>query len=322
MLRPMQPSVMEALEPAFRLHRLDAAPDPQALLAAIGPRIRGLAVNAHAAVDAALMDRLPNLEIVASFGVGYDTVDAAEAGRRGIVVTNTPDVLTDEVADLAVGLLLAAVRQIPQAERHLRAGLWPQRSFPLTASLRGRTVGILGLGRIGRAIARRLEGFGVDIAYHGRSAQADVAYAYHPTLVGLARAADVLMIVAPGGPETRGIVDAAVLEALGPEGILVNVARGSLVDEPALARALAEGTILGAGLDVYADEPRVPADLLGLDHVVLLPHVGSGSVATRAAMGRLVVDNLLAWFEGRPPLTPVPETPVPAGRGAHRGVSR
>lgn len=308
LLRPMQPLVMEALARAFHLHRLDQAASTEGFLAEVGSRIRGMAVNAHAPVDAVLIDRLPNLEIVASFGVGYDTIDVAAARRRGIVVTNTPDVLSDEVADLALGLLLATVRQIPQADRYLRAGRWPEKSFPLTATLRGRTVGILGLGRIGRAIAQRLEGFGVAIAYHGRTPQ-DVAYAYHPTLLDLARASDVLMVVAPGGPETRGIVNAAVLQALGPEGIVVNVARGSLIDEAALIAALRTGTILGAGLDVFAAEPHVPAELTAMDHVVLLPHVGSGSVQTRAAMGQLVVDNLTAWFTGKGPLTPVPETP-------------
>lgn len=312
MLKPMLASVGEALTPAFDLHRLDAATDRDAFLAEVGPRIRGLAVNAQAKVDGPLLDRLPNLEIVANFGVGYDTIDAAEAGRRGVVVTNTPDVLTDEVADLAIGLLLATVRQIPQADRYLRAGRWPEKPFPLTASLRGRRVGILGLGRIGRAIARRLEGFGVAVAYHGRRPQGDVPYAYHPTLVGLAQAVHVLMVVAPGGAGTDGLVDAAVLAALGPEGILINVARGSVVDEAALVAALEAGTIHAAGLDVFAAEPHVPERLVALDRVVLLPHVGSGTHETRAAMGQLVVDNLISWFEGRGPLTPVAETPWPA----------
>ncbi|WP_156648421.1 2-hydroxyacid dehydrogenase [Methylobacterium sp. Leaf108] len=309
LLKAMQPSVMEALAARFTLHRLDLAADGAAFLAEIGPRIRGLAVGAQAPVDAALLAKLPAIEIVASFGVGYDTIDVRTAAGRGIVVTHTPDVLDEEVADLTLGLLLATVRQIPQADRHLRAGHWPQRSFPLTATLRGRRVGILGLGRIGRAVARRLEGFGVAIAYHGRNRQADVAYDYHPSLLGLAQAVDVLIVVAPGGPATRGMVDAAVLAALGPEGILVNVARGSVVDEDALVAALTAGTIRSAGLDVYAGEPQVPAALVALDQVVLLPHVGSGTDHTRAAMGRLVVDNLRSWFDGGGPLTPVPETP-------------
>ena len=311
LLKPMQPSVMEALARRFTLHRADTAPDAEAFYAEVGPRIRAMATGAQAPVDDALLAHLPNLEIVASFGVGYDTIDTASAAARGVVVTNTPDVLSDEVADLELGLLLATLRQIPQADRYLRAGHWPTRPYPLTPTLRGRTIGILGLGRIGRAIATRLEGFGVAIDYHGRRRQPEVPYTYHATLPDMARAVDVLLVVAPGGPGTDGLVDAAVLAALGPEGILINVARGSVVDEAALIAALHDGTILGAGLDVFAREPHVPAELVALDHVVLLPHVGSGSVHTREAMGRLVVDNLLHWFDGHGPLTPVPETPVP-----------
>lgn len=309
LLKAMQPSVMQALSASFTLHRLDLASDREAFLAETGPRIRGLAVGSQAPVDAALLARLPALEVVASLGVGYDTIDAVAAAGRGVVVTHTPGVLDEEVADLTLGLLLATLRQIPQADRYLRAGSWPKASFPLTTTLRGRSVGILGLGRIGRAIARRLEGFDVAIAYHGRRPQEGVAYAYHPTLLGLAQAVDVLIVVAPGGAETKGLVDAAILAALGPDGILVNVARGSVVDETALVAALRSGTIRSAGLDVFADEPHVPADLVALDQVVLLPHVGSGTHHTRTAMGQFVVDNLVSWFDGRGPLTPVPETP-------------
>lgn len=309
MLKAMQPDIMEGLERAFTLHRADTAGDADAFIAEVGPRIRGMAVRAHAPIDRALMERLPSLEIVSSFGVGYETIDVGEARRRGVVVTNTPDVLTDEVADLALGLLLATVREIPQAERHLRAGRWREGTYPLTGTLRGRIVGILGLGRIGRAIARRLEGFGVALAYHGRHRQAEVAYPYYESLIAMADAIDVLMIVAPGGPETDGLVDAAVLEALGPDGIVINVARGSIVDEPALIAALRSGRIHAAGLDVFANEPHVPEALTGLDNVVLLPHVGSGSHHTRRAMGALVVENLVSWFSGGGPVTPVPETP-------------
>ncbi|WP_018262605.1 2-hydroxyacid dehydrogenase [Methylobacterium sp. 4-46] len=310
MLRPMMPLVTESLERLFTLHRAGPGADPDRLIAQVGPRVRGLAVSG-VRVDDALLDRLPALEIVANFGVGYDTIDAAACGRRGVVVTNTPDVLTDEVADLAVGLLLATLRQIPQVDRYLREGKWLEKPYPLTGTLRGRHVGILGLGRIGRAIAHRLEAFGVTLAYHGRRPQEDVPYAYHPTLMDLAEAVDVLIVVAPGGPETRNIVDAAVLAALGPEGILINVARGSLVDEEALIAALKNRTILSAGLDVFADEPRVPAELIAQEHAVLLPHVGSASVHTRTAMGQLCVDNLVSWFSGKGPLTPVVETPWP-----------
>ncbi|MCJ2135775.1 2-hydroxyacid dehydrogenase [Methylobacterium sp. J-026] len=308
-LRKMHPLVEAAFEGRYGVHRLAGAADAEALLAETGPRIRALCVGGAAAVDAALIDRLPKLELIANFGVGYDAVDAAAAHRRGVVVTNTPDVLTDEVADLAIGLVIATLRRIPQADRYLRAGHWPKAPFPLSASLRGRRVGILGLGRIGRAIARRLESFGVAIDYHGRRPQADVPYTYHDSLIGMAHAVHILIVVAPGGADTRGLVDAAVLEALGPEGILVNVARGSLVDEAALIAALKAGTILGAGLDVFENEPHVPGDLAALDNTVLLPHVGSASEHTRAAMAQLVVDNVVSWFEGRGPLTPVAETP-------------
>lgn len=276
-----------------------------------GAGVRGVAATGGT-VDAALMDRLPDLEIVANYGVGYDNIDAAEAGRRGIVVTNTPDVLNEEVADTAMGLLLAAVRRLPEADAYLRAGRWLQAPFPLTATLRGRRMGVVGLGRIGKAIARRAEAFGIAVSYHGRRRQPDVPYAYHPTLVGMAEAVDILMVITPGGAETRHLVDANVLKALGPEGVLINVARGSVVDERALIEALRNRTILTAGLDVFENEPQVPPELIAMEHVVLLPHVGSASVHTRNAMGQLVVDNLASWFEGRGPLTPVPETPWPA----------
>jgi lactate dehydrogenase-like 2-hydroxyacid dehydrogenase len=310
MLAPMMPTIVEGVAARFTLHRLWEAPDPAAALEALGPRIRGMAAGASAAVTDEVMARLPRLEIVASFGVGYDHVDAAAAGRRGVVVTNTPDVLTDEVADLAVGLLVATVRQLPQADRYLREGRWLEKPFPLTATLRGRRVGIVGFGRIGKAIARRLEAFGLEVGYHGRRHQPEAPQAYHPDLVAMARAVDILVVVTPGGPETRHLVDARVLEALGPDGILINVARGSVVDERALIEALQNRVILSAGLDVFEDEPRVPSELVAMEHVVLLPHVGSASVHTREAMGQLVVDNLAAWFDGRGALTPVPETPV------------
>jgi lactate dehydrogenase-like 2-hydroxyacid dehydrogenase len=218
-------------------------------------------------------------------------------------------VLTDEVADIAIGLLIATVRRIPQADRYLREGRWLTGAYPLTASLRGRSVGIVGLGRIGKAVAHRIEAFGLPIAYHGRSRQDDVPYRYYPSLIDMAADVDTLISVAPGGASTRHIIDAAVLKALGPTGILINVGRGSVVDEEALVEALGNKTILSAGLDVFEDEPRVPAGLIAVEHAVLLPHVGSASVHTREAMGQLLVDNLTAWFEGRGPLTPVPETP-------------
>ncbi len=311
LLRKMHPLVERTLDSRFTVHRLEHAADPDALLRGVGPRVRAVCVGG--AIDGSLMDRLPKLELIANFGVGYDAVDAGAAARRNIIVTNTPDVLTDEVADLAIGLVLATIRRLPQADRYLREGRWPHSPFPLTASLRGRRVGILGLGRIGRAIARRLEGFDVAIDYYGRTRQAGVAYTYHATPVSLAAAVHVLIVVAPGGAETKGLVNADVLDALGPEGILVNVARGSVVDEAALIAALKARTILGAGLDVFENEPHVPSDLAALDNTVLLPHVGSASEHTRNAMAQLVVDNVLSWFEGRGPITPVAETPWSPG---------
>jgi lactate dehydrogenase-like 2-hydroxyacid dehydrogenase len=256
------------------------------------------------------MAALPNAEIVANFGVGYDGVDAAHAGKHGVMVTNTPDVLTEEVADTAIGLLLGAVRELSSAEAWLRAGRWKRDgNYPLTPlTLRGRTVGIFGMGRIGLAIARRLEAFGLPIAYHNRRPVEGLSYAYHPTLKALASAVDTLISVAPGTPATAKAVNADVLEALGPDGVFVNIGRGSTVDEDALAAALAGGVIAAAGLDVFADEPNVPQALLDAPHAVLLPHVGSASVHTRRAMADLVVDNLVEWFTRGRALTPVAET--------------
>jgi lactate dehydrogenase-like 2-hydroxyacid dehydrogenase len=302
---PMADAVIDALDARFVLHRLWEHDDRDAFLTSVAPHIRGLAVSTLAGrIDAALFDALPALEIVANFGVGYDNIDAAAAAARGITVTNTPGVLDEEVADLTVGLLLATLRRIPQADRHVREGHWPAGPFPLSPTLRGRRIGLIGLGAIGKAVARRLEGFGVDIAYHGRTRQA-VAYGYHASPVALAAACDVLIAIVPGGAATRHLVDAEVLAALGPDGVLVNVARGSVVDEAALVAALQDGTIGGAGLDVFEDEPHVPAALVGMPNVVLLPHIGSASQHTRAAMGQLVVDNLVGWFDGDGAVTPV-----------------
>lgn len=305
----MAPDVIEAIERDFTLHRLWEQPDPDRYLAAVAPRIRGMAVGGAAGrIDGRWFDRLPALEIVAHFGVGYETIDADAAAARGIVVTNTPGVLDEEVADLTIGLMLATLRRLPQADRFVRAGEWRQGPFPLSPSLRGRRVGILGLGAIGKAVARRLDGFDVAIAYHGRSRQPEVAYAYHDSPTALAAASDVLIAIVPGGAGTRHLVDARVLDALGPDGVFINVARGSVVDQDALVAALAERRILAAGLDVYADEPNVPEGLVAMEQVVLLPHLGSASERTRAAMGKLVVDNLASWFTTGRALTPVAET--------------
>lgn len=261
-------------------------------------------------VDAELIDALPDLKIVASFGVGYDHIDADYAADRGVIITHTPNVLDDEVADTAIGLLLNTVRELPDAERYLREGRWVSEGhYPITKlTLRGRTAGIFGLGRIGLAIARRLEGFGLAVRYHNRSAKPDVGYPYHDTLASLADACDTLVCVAPSTPETRHAVNADILRRLGPNGILINIGRGTVVDEAALGEALHAGTIAGAGLDVFEDEPNVPQALLDAPRACLLPHVGSASHHTRDAMGQLVVDNLKAWFDTGKALTPVPET--------------
>lgn len=303
---PVMKDVVEAkLASRFPLVPLDALSEANA------PAIRAIATFGKLKVDDALLSRLPNLGIVANFGVGYDTVDAVAAAKRGVVVTNTPDVLNEEVADLTLALLLATIRQIPQADRFVRAGLWEKGAFPLGPTLRGRTAGILGMGRIGKAIAHRLEAFSVPVAYHGRRPQADIPYRYYPSLVEMARAVDVLIVIVPGGPATRHLVNAEVLEALGPDGVLVNVARGTVVDEAALITALQKGTILAAGLDVFEAEPRVPEALRALDNAVLLPHIGSSTHLTRRLMGELVVDNIISFLDGKGPLTPVAETPWP-----------
>ncbi|UEM05053.1 2-hydroxyacid dehydrogenase [Skermanella rosea] len=307
-IAPMMPVVADQIDRLFTVHRLWEVADRDAFLAEHGPRIRGIAAGGHAPLNEQLMGRLPALEIVSAFGVGYDQIDAKWAGGNGVVVTNTPDVLTDEVADLTIGLLISTVRRIPEAERHLRDGKWPSGAFPLTASLRGRKVGILGLGRIGKAIAKRLEAFGLPISYHGRTRQDGVDYAYVADAVDLARQVDVLISVIPGGASTERMVGREIFEALGPDGIFVNVGRGTVVDEAALIEALRSRAILAAGLDVYADEPNVPAELIAMENTVLLPHVASGTVHTRNAMGQLVVDNLVSWFDGRGALTPVAET--------------
>lgn len=272
-------------------------------------RVRGAAVSGR--FPASLIERLPKLEVIGSFGVGYDGVDVKAAAARGIVVTNTPDVLNDEVADTTIALLLNTLRQFYFAEHHLREGRWEREgAFPLSPlSLKGRKVGIHGLGRIGIEIAARLAPFKVEIAYHTRRLREDVLYAHYDSLVGLAEAVDILISIVPSTPQTNGAINAEVLSALGSNGVLINVGRGSTVDEAALIAALENGTIAAAGLDVFASEPHVPQALIDLPNVSLLPHVASASVPTRDAMADLVVDNLISWFEQGRPLTPVPETP-------------
>lgn len=311
-----KPVLIGGMEPKVTLHDLLGAKDREAFIKSVADKIRAIAVAYTAdKVDAAFMQRFPKLEQISSFGVGYDHVDAKWAGEHGIIVTNTPDVLNEEVADTALGLLLCTVREFPQADRYVRAGKWIEKAFPLSkATLRDRTVGMVGMGRIGKAIARRLEAFGVPVVYHSRKPQDGVSYKYYPKLVDMARDVDTLMVIVPGGAATQNLINAEVLRALGPRGILINMARGSVVDEPALIEALKNRTIYSAGLDVFVKEPVVPKELLEMEHIVLFPHLGSASEATRAAMDQLVVDNILAWASGKPPLTPVPETPYPPKR--------
>lgn len=316
MTAPTMPLIVEGVDKAFRLHKLWEAKDPKAKLAELAPIIRGIALGGHTAVNDAFLSQFPKLEIISSMGVGYDHVDGAAAAKHGVIVTHTPGVLDEEVADTCLGLILCAIRELPQSERYLRAGKWLQKSYPLTSTLRGRTAGILGLGRIGKAVARRLEAFGVEVCYHGRNEQPGVGYVYYPTLLELARNVDLLICIAPGGADTKHLVNRQVLEALGHDGVLINVGRGSVVDERALIDALKNKTILTAGLDVFEDEPRVPQELIDIENVVLFPHVGSASVHTRNAMAQLVVDNLVDYFAGKSPRTPIPETPWPRKKKA------
>ncbi|TGQ65488.1 2-hydroxyacid dehydrogenase [Mesorhizobium sp. M00.F.Ca.ET.186.01.1.1] len=298
---------VERIDRTFKRVRIERA-DPALVTDDMRANVRAIA--SFAGVSAAMMDALPNLELIASFGVGYDSVDAGHAAKKNIMVTNTPDVLTEEVADTAIGLLITTVREFYGAEKWLRDGNWVNKGhYPLSRlTLRGRSVGIFGMGRIGLAIARRLEAFGLPIAYHNRRRVEGLVYQYHPTLKGLAEAVDTLISVVPGGASTEKAVNAEILAALGPNGVFVNIGRGSTVDEAALAAALADGTIAAAGLDVFADEPNVPRALLDAPNASLLPHIGSASHHTRRAMADLCVDNLVSWFAERRALTPVPET--------------
>jgi len=298
---------IETLEREFTLHKLYAAQDPQALVDELAPRLRAIAGGKGC--DADFLRQFPKLRIVANFGVGYDTVDTAYCAENGIAVTNTPDVLTDEVADTAIALTLMTAKQFAKGDRYVRAGEWARSgAMPLSRTVVGKHMGILGLGRIGQAIAERAEAHKMRVSYHGRTRK-DVPYPYHDDLVTMARAVDVLMVVTPGGAETRHLVDREVLEALGPDGMLVNIARGSVVDEAALIDCLERGALGMAGLDVFEDEPRVPEALKQMtEWVVLLPHLGSATHQTRGAMGQLMVDNLKAFFAGQPLPSEVSET--------------
>ena len=293
------------LEAEFTVHKLFEASDQAAFLQSVSDKVRGIASFGHLPVNGKLMDALPKLEIIANFGVGVDQINLDDAKARKIIVTNTPDVLNECVADTGLALVLNTLRKLPQSERYLRAGNWVTKGpYPLCTSLGGKTMGILGLGRIGEAVAKRAMACGMKIRYHNRNKK-DVPYPYDPDPVTLAKNSDVLMVITPGGPETSKLVNAKVLDALGPQGYLVNIARGSVVDEPVLLRYLQEKKIAGAGLDVFADEPRVPPEFFTLDNAVIFPHVASATVETRKAMGDLQIENLRRHFAGQPVLTRV-----------------
>ena len=311
---PAKPIVEDGFSDQFVLHHYETTHDLERVPPDVAARARGMAITYNTVRgDARTLAMFPKLEIVAAFGVGYDHVDANYAREHNIMVTNTPDVLTEEVADITMGLLICTLREFIKADRYLRSGLWTTQQYPLSVgSLRDRKVGIVGMGRIGQAIARRIEACKVPVVYHSRNPAKGVSYKHYPDLIAMAKDVDTLIAIVPGGPGTNKMINADVMKALGPRGVIINVARGTVVDEQALVAALKSGTILAAGLDVFEKEPNVPDELKSMQNVVLLPHIGSASVVTRNAMDQLVVDNLKAWFAGKPPLTPVAETPVKA----------
>jgi len=293
------------LEAEFTVHKLFESNEKEKFLRERADRVRGIASFGHLPVNGALMDALPKLEIIANFGVGVDQINLDDAKARKIIVTNTPDVLNECVADTALALIMNTLRKLPQSEQHLRAGKWVGAGpYPLTTALGGKVLGILGLGRIGEAIAKRAMACGMTIRYHNRNKK-NVPYPYDPDPVTLAKNSDVLMVVTPGGAETAKLVGARVLDALGPQGYVCNIARGSVIDEPVLLKYLQEKKIAGAGLDVFVDEPRVPPEFFTLDNAVLFPHVGSATVETRKAMGDLQIENLRLHFAGKPVRTRV-----------------
>jgi lactate dehydrogenase-like 2-hydroxyacid dehydrogenase len=302
---PMHGPTQEELARLYDVRRLFEAADKTAFLASLAEQCEIVVTTSTWGLDAALMRALPKLKLVACFGVGVDAVDVAHARANGIAVSNTPDVLTEDVADLALALLLGAIRQIPQGDRFVREGRWLKGAMPLTPSLQHRKVGIVGMGRIGAAIAKRCAAFNTQIAYNGPREKPASGLTYFPDLIELARWSDVLIAACPGGAATRGLISRAALEALGPSGVFINIARGSVVDETALTELLAGGALGAAGLDVFEREPNVPAGLIALDNVVLHPHQGSATHETRTAMGRKVLDNVAAWVAGRPLTDPV-----------------
>ncbi len=302
MTQPLLKSCADALDQRFTVHRLFDAPDPDAMLDDLAPRLRAIAGGK---VDAALLARLPKLEIIANFGVGYDSIDTVAAKARNVRVTNTPNVLNDAVAEITIGMMIGLARKLPQADRFVRDGKWPSGQFPLQRELTGKTLGILGLGRIGREIAVRAQAMKMRVVYFGRHRQPREPFEYFDDLVAMARVSDWLVVIAPGGKRTEKIVSRQVLEALGPTGSLVNMARGTLVDEDAMVEMLASGALGGAALDVFEKEPIVPPALFALDNVLLSPHQGSATSETRDAMGALLVANVVAHFDGEPLLSAV-----------------
>ena len=299
--QPQPKSCVEALKRHFSVHTLVGAPDPDAVLATVGDRIRGIAGGK---VTGRMIELMPRLEIIAASGVGTDSIDMVAGKARGIRVTNTPNVLNDAVAEITIGLMIGLSRRLPQSDRFVRNGEWLKGQYPLGREIGGKTLGILGLGGIGKEIARRAEAMKMRVVYFGRTEQ-PLPYRYYPDLVAMAQDVDWLVVIAPGGKGTERIVSREVLEALGPEGMLVNVARGSLIDQEALVDLLVSGGLGGAALDVFDNEPRVPEQLLRLDNVVLSPHQGGRSVESREAVGAVVVENLVAHFAGKPLLSPV-----------------
>ena len=294
------------LEETYQLHRLWQAEDPEAVLNSIREDITGIVSVYSRKISAKLINALPNLEIISHFGVGYDNIDVAAAKEQGVIVTNTPDVLTDDTADMGMGLLLCVMRRLVEGDIYVRTGQWSKKgALPLGRSLRGKTMGVVGLGRIGQAVATRAQSFGMDIVYHGRHVKDGVAYPFFASLEEMAAAVDVLMLTCAYSEKTHHLVDAKILKALGKSGVLINIARGKVVDETALIDMLEAGMIAGAGLDVFENEPDVPSALCRLDNVVLQPHQASATQETRGAMAQLVVDNLRLYFEKAEVLTPV-----------------
>ena len=302
---PLTERFNQALASRYRMTPLWQQADLVAFLREQGGRFELLVTSARFGCSAEQLELLPNLKAICSFGVGYDAIAVGAARQRGIAVSTTPDVLNDCVADLAMGLIIDTARRLSESERFLRAGHWAAGAFPLGRKVTGKRLGIVGLGRIGEAVVQRASGFAMAVRYHNRKSLSDSPYGYEPQLIELARWADFLVLTCPGGAATHHLITTPILEALGPQGILINVARGSVVDEAALVAALQRGTLGGAGLDVYAAEPAVPAALRELNNMVLLPHIGSASEETRLQMEQLVLANLQAFVDQGELLTPL-----------------